>query len=55
MNENTGNRFNRALIITGFLVQLVTSIYAYGRLTQAVDDIGHRLERVERWIDQKVK
>jgi len=51
MTDGNDGKLNRVLIVAGFILQLVMSIYAYGKLTQSVEDIGRRLERVERWID----
>ncbi len=47
MEELNGGRINRVLIVSGFVLQLVMSIYAYGKLAQKVEDISYRMQRVE--------
>ena len=55
MEELNGGRINRVLIVSGFVLQLVMSIYAYGKLAQKVEDISYRMQRVEQWIDDRAK
>jgi len=55
MTERYYSKINTWIIVAGFLLQLAFTIYNYGKVTQKLDDVSDRVQRIEQHIDNVQK